>query len=76
MTLAALKALRESGQFHHATYRDIGTLWEGLWIYANAKDGFLGYEPIGIFPKGDCELNAAFAYLQGTGISLGSYGRG
>lgn len=76
MTLETLNQLRKSGQFHHATYRNRGTLWEGLWIYVKDSAGFRGYSPAGFFPTGDPELDAAFLACQGTGISVGAYGQG
>jgi len=77
MTIEALKALLASGGFHHATYRDHGTVWEGLWIYGNADDGFRGYKPVGSFGKNDpLLLDAAYALVRGTGVSFGSYGNG
>ena len=76
MTLTELNRLRASGEFDHATYRDHGTLWEGLWIYVKAPTGFRGYAPAGMFPKGSPELAAAFELLRGTGISVGAYGQG
>ena len=76
MTLAVLQELQANGQFHHATYRNRGTLWEGLWIYVCEPGGFRGYGPAGFFPKDDPELDAAFEAVHGTGISVGAYGRG
>jgi len=76
MTLEALKALRVNGEFHHATYRNCGTLWEGLWIYVADSNGFRGYSPAGFFPVNDPELDAAFEEVRGTGISVGAFGRG
>ena len=76
MTLEALQAILDSGRFHHATYRNQGTLWEGLWIYVNETNGFRGYGPAGFFPADDPELDAAFEAVRGTGISIGSFGRG
>jgi hypothetical protein len=76
MPLETLRELRESGQFHHATYRNFGTLWEGLWIYVKEADGFRGYAPAGCFPKDDPELKAAEDMVRGTGISVGAYGQG
>lgn len=75
-TINELKAMRANGEFHHATYRDVGSLWEGLWIYVNADDGFRGFKPGGVFYKDDPNLDAAYEIVRGTGISLGSYGRG
>jgi hypothetical protein len=82
MTIEELKALRASGRFHHATYRNQGTLWEGLWVYENdpPPPGWTkwhpGYRPVGAFFKDSPELEAACAELSGTGISLGRYGTG
>lgn len=75
MTIEQLKKLISDGKFHHATYRCIGTLWEGLWIYAK-YDGLRGFEPVGSFPKDSVELDEAHNILRGTGISVGSYGQG
>lgn len=75
MTLEQLKALLESGQFHHATYRNSGTLWEGLWIYVKC-DGFRGFGPAGSFLKDSPELDVAHELVRHTGISVGAYGRG
>lgn len=65
----------ESGKFHHATYRDIGKLWEGLWIYQK-YDGLRGFEPVGSFLKDSPELETAMELTRSTGISVSSYGRG
>ena len=75
MTLAELKALRESGQFHHATYRYHGSLWEGLYIYER-YDGLRGFNVAGVFHKDNPDLEAAYSMVRDTGISLGSYGAG
>jgi hypothetical protein len=76
MTLEQLRSLLDSGEFHHATYRDIGKLWEGLNIYRKSATGFRGFEGIGIFPKDDPDLAAAHDLVWHTGVSVGSYGRG
>ncbi len=76
MDLNELRRLRESGEFHHATYRNHGTLWEGLWIYVKAEDGFKGFVPAGSFPKESVDLKAAEEIVRGTGVSVGSFGRG
>ena len=75
MTLDVLKAMLADAAFHHATYRDHGTLWEGLWIYAKDEKGF-HYAPAGCFFKDSPDLDAAFKLVRGTGISVGAYGRG
>lgn len=76
MTIEELKALKTSGKFHHATYRGQGTLWEGLWIYAHDPNGFRGYIPVASFLKDSPNLDAAYAVVAGTGVSLGAYGLG
>lgn len=76
MTLSELQRLLDSQEFHHATYRNQGTLWEGLWIYKKSGAGFRGYEPVGSFPKNSPDLDQAYRLCGGTGISLGSFGEG
>jgi hypothetical protein len=76
MTLSELKALKADGRFHHATYRNQGTLWEGLWIYSKDEKGFNGYKPEGAFFKDSPSLEGAFKEVRSTGISLGAYGQG
>lgn len=76
MTIQELKELLESKNFHHATYRDIGTLWEGLWIYRKNQDGFQNFEPVGAFSKNSPFLDEAYKLLRNTGISVGRYGAG
>ena len=75
MPLDKLRELLASGQFHHATYRGFGTLWEGLWIYAK-YEGMRGFEPVGSFLKDDPELDAAHELVRHTGVSVGAYGQG
>ena len=76
MTIEELKKLIDEGEFHHATYRDFGTLWEGLRIYVKSPTGWQGYEPSGLFPKSDPNLDVAYDLVRHTGISVGAYGRG
>jgi len=76
MTIDELKALRAADKFHHATYRNQGSLWEGLWIYEKADDGFRGFKPAGAFFKDDPNLDAAERELRGAGVSVGAYGCG
>lgn len=75
MTISELQTLLNSGQFHHATYRDHGTIWEGLYIYCNAQHGFRGFEHCGSFLKGR-DSDCAYELVKGTGVSAGSYGQG
>ena len=76
MTLDALRQMQADGTFDHATYRNIGTLWEGLWIYGKDPKGFRGYAVVGCFAKDAADLQAAEALVRGTGVSVGAYGRG
>lgn len=76
MTIDELRSMLADGTFHHATYRNHGTLWEGLWVYARDEKGFRGYSVVGSFYKGDPNLDAAFELTRGTGISVGAFGRG
>jgi hypothetical protein len=76
MTLDDLRRMLADGTFHHATYRNHGTLWEGLWIYERDPKGFGGYGVVGCFPKDSPDLDAAFALTSKTGISIGAYGHG
>ena len=76
MTLDELRTMLADGSFDHATYRNHGTLWEGLWIYAKDPAGFRGYSVRGCFFRGSPELDAAFEATRGTGISVGAYGQG
>jgi len=74
MTINDLKALIASGEFHHATYRNQGTLWEGLHIYKKENNGFNGFTHAGMFPKE--EHDEAYNLVRHTGVSLGSRGNG
>lgn len=81
MTLDELKKLKEEGHFHHATYRT--DFARGLHIYANAgysgKTSFRGFEYVGCFSEVCCtkeEIDAAYAIVRNTGVSVGSYGNG
>lgn len=59
MMLSELQAMLDSKEFHHATYRDIGTLWEGLHIYKKQDNGFNGFTHAGSFYKDSPDLDAA-----------------
>lgn len=77
MTLAKLQELIDSGNFHHATYRNQGTLWEGLWIYEKeTTNKFNGFRPTGSFAKDDPCLEEAYALVRHTGVSVGHFGGG
>lgn len=71
-----LRECLQNGTFHHATYRNIGTLWEGLWFYVKDPNGFRGYTVAGCVNKTDPDINAAHELVRGTGISVGAYGKG
>lgn len=74
--LEQLKQLLSDGQFHHATYRNHGTLWEGLHVYRKSETGFRGFDHCLLFGKSDPDLDAAYALVRHTGVSVGAYGRG
>ena len=76
MTIAELKQSIASGKFHHATYRNQGTLWEGLWIYETDATKPRGFAPLGFFPGDTPEEKEAHALVAHTGVSLGSFGNG
>jgi hypothetical protein len=78
MTIQELQTLLQTGQFHHATYRNQGTLWEGLHIYYRDPEGFRGFRHAGFFSSRSQpeELITAENLCRGTGISLGAYGQG
>lgn len=87
--LEILKKLISEGQFHHATYRDKGTIWEGLWIYRKSETGRRGFEVAGCIPgrvgEEFCggtrntnrpELDEAYRLIDGGRLSVGAYGEG
>lgn len=75
-SIETLRVLLASGEFHHATYRNQGTLWEGLHYYKRSESGFRGFEHAGTIFKSDPSLETAFELTRGTGISVRSYGNG
>ena len=75
MTLDELRRIIDDGEFHHATYRDIGRLFEGLVIYVK-HDGPVGFKPVWRFGKDSPDLDGAEEMVKHTGISVGSFGRG
>ena len=75
-TVEDLKALMESGEFHHATYRDIGTLWEGWHIYKKEDNHFNGFTHVTMFGKNHPRLEEVYQLVRNTGYSVGSYGNG
>lgn len=75
--LEELKKLKEEGKFHHATYRT--DFARGLHIYTNSPTGFRGFDYWGCFSEVCCtkeEIDAAYAIVRNTGVSVGSYGNG
>jgi hypothetical protein len=78
MTIDELKQLQASGEFHHATYRDIGKCWEGLYIYRRGPNGFRGFTLAGSFNNyhraRNAECEAAMDLIKG--LHVGSYGNG
>jgi hypothetical protein len=83
VTLADLEELIARGDFHHATYRDVGMAHEGLAIYARDPNGFRGYRHIGTFPGGSyatadqgATCRQAERVVAPFGTSVGSFGGG
>lgn len=78
MTPKELKTMLDDGSFHHATYRNHGTLWEGLWIYRRSQTGWCGFDVAGCFNKTNPDLDLAerMVMVTGTGISIDYYGNG
>jgi len=76
--LEALKSLLKSGDFHHATYREIGRIHEGLWFYQKDPGGFRGYSVAGCInaASDSADMDEACALTRGSGVSIGSYGSG
>jgi hypothetical protein len=74
--LQELRELIASGEFHHATYRNIGTVWEGLWFYRRDPQGRRGFSVAGCVNKADADIDAAHELVRGSGVSVGSYGNG
>lgn len=74
-TLNELQAILDNGTFHHATYRNIGSIWEGLYIYTKSSMG-RGFEPSLCFGKNDPDIYQAEDMVRHTGVSLGGYGNG
>jgi hypothetical protein len=78
VTIQELKDLVASDNFHHATYRELNTIWEGLYIYANDPDPkWVGYRLVGSFNKSEGAIaDEAYDIVRHTGVSLGSRGNG
>lgn len=76
MTIQILKQLHDSGQFHHATYRNIGKVWEGLYIYRKSTTGLRGFELAGCFNAHMDKDALKEAESMIRRISVGSYGNG
>lgn len=79
MTLDELRALKDSGEFHHATWRTGPA--SGLHIYRRDPNGFRGFSHAGHFSdyateEDKARANAAYEIVRNTGVSLGSYGQG
>lgn len=75
MTLDELSELRSSGRFHHATYRNHGSVWEGLYVYVIANTT-VGFDVAGVFGKSDPRLDVAYNIVRDTGVSVGAFGCG
>ena len=79
MKIEELKLLIDSGELHHATYRNLGNLWEGLYIYRKVHTP-MGFELAGGFNRRmEPEAMEAAEMLLRTirvPVCLGSYGNG
>lgn len=75
-SLEELQGLIASGEFHHATYRNRGTVWEGIWFYKKSKDGFRGFEVAGCVNVRDPDYEKTYQVLSGMGLHVGCYGGG
>lgn len=73
MTVTELQELIDCKRFHHATYRNLSTVWEGLYIYENTSDP-LGFALAGVFHKTDPYLIDAYDAVRSTGVSVGGRG--
>ena len=79
MKLDELQSLIESNRFHHATYRNLGTLWEGLYIYArDDSQDWIGYRLVDCFNAREqpSELRSAEDMIRQQttgGIAVGSF---
>lgn len=73
--LDQLRDVLDGENFHHATYRNLGSLWEGLYIYVKSPIG-RGFKPWIVFGKNDPDLIQAEDMVRRTGISVGGYGEG
>jgi hypothetical protein len=77
MKIAELQELLDTGMFHHATYREHGSLWEGLFIYRKEPENkFNGFTLVGSFPKDDPDQEKAYSMVRNSGVSYGRYGGG
>ncbi len=77
--LVTLKMILQHGEFHHATYRDVGKLWEGWYIYCKAPPGEaarLGFKLEFSFGKNSHLSKEVEELIRNTGYSVGSYGEG
>lgn len=76
--LDELKTLLASGDLHHATYRNKGTVWEGIWFYKRSTGlmAYRGYEVAGCVNKDDPDFEEAFRVLAGKGMHVGCFGGG
>lgn len=73
-TLYEFKKLITDNKFHHATYKELGGMFEGLYIYENSQNGFRGFDLVGTIYKDSNEyIEAGFLVKD---ASVGSYGQG
>ena len=81
MTVEELRGLQASGKFHHATYRNQGKVWDGLYVYVHATEaegGFRGFKLYGCFNNYYRDRNPECARAMDLvrGVHVGSFGGG
>ena len=74
ITIKQLKQLQAEGKFHHATYRQIGTLLEGLYVYEKEENGYNGFKQAGVIYKDDASFNEAHKLVNC--VHVGAYRKG
>ncbi len=74
--LQAFQDLVSSGEFHHVTCRNRGTVWEGLWVYRKSPDGLRGFLFACCVNKSDPDYEEAHKFASSLGVHIGYYGNG
>lgn len=68
-SINVLRNLIASGNFHHATYRNTGTVWEGLWYFRKDTTVASGSTVVGCVLKTDPDIDAACELVKGAGVN-------